>query len=63
MFLNILKISALDILRTFLNIIVSIGCVFIIFHSHKPTGSTKTIINLPLPLPARKGYNNILKKK
>ena len=39
MFLNILKISASNVLKTFLNIIVGIGCTFVIFRSHKPTGS------------------------
>ena len=39
MFLNILKISALNILKMFLNVIVSIGRAIVIFHSHKPTWS------------------------
>ena len=52
-FLNILRISASIVLKTFLSIIVndiivSIECTFLIFHSHKQTGST----NQPLPWPA-----------
>ena len=38
--LNILRISASNVLKMFLNIVVSIGCTFVIFHSHNPTGST-----------------------
>ena len=40
MFLNILRISASNVLKTFLNIIVSIGRAAVIFHSYKPTGRT-----------------------
>ena len=47
-FLNILRISALNVLKTSLNVIVSIECTFVIFHSHKPTGS----LNMPYDLAA-----------
>ena len=40
MFLNILRISAANVLKMLLNIIVSIGCAFDNFHSLKPTRST-----------------------
>ena len=40
MFLNILRISASNVRKTFLNIIVSTGCAVVVFHSYKPTGST-----------------------
>ena len=41
MFSNILKISASNVLKTFFkNISVRIGCTFVVFQSHKPTGST-----------------------
>ena len=43
MFLNILRISASNVLKTFQNIIVSIGCTSVIFYSHKPTGSINTL--------------------
>ena len=48
MFLNILKILASDVLKMFLNIIVStcIGCVVVILHSYKP--ATSSILNWPL---------------
>ena len=40
MFLNILGISASNVLEMLLNTVVSIGCTFIICHSLvKPTGS------------------------
>ena len=39
MFLNILRISASNVLKTFLNVIVSVGCAVVIFNLHKPTGS------------------------
>ena len=49
MFLNILRISALNVLKTFfINKTVTIGCAVTIFHSHKPTGNW----------PARKQDNN-----
>ena len=35
MFLNILRISVSNVLKMFLNIIVSIGCAVVIFHSLK----------------------------
>ena len=40
MFLNILRISVSNVLKTFLNIIVSIGCAVVLFHSYKLNGST-----------------------
>ena len=41
MLLNIsLRISASNVLKMFINIIVSIGRAAVIFHSYKPTGST-----------------------
>ena len=40
MFLNILRISVSNALKMFLNIIVSIGCAVVFFHSCKPTGTT-----------------------
>ena len=40
MLLNVLRISASNVLKTFLYIVDSIGCTYVIFHSHKPTGST-----------------------
>ena len=33
MFLNILRITASNVLKMFLNIIVGVGCTFVIFHS------------------------------
>ena len=42
--LNILSISASEVLKTFLNIIVGLGCVVVIFHSYKPTGSVANIL-------------------
>ena len=36
MFLKILRVSASLVLKTFLNITGSIGCVVVIFHSNKP---------------------------
>ena len=39
-FKNILNTSASNFLRMFLNITVSIGCAVVIYHSHKPIGST-----------------------
>ena len=44
MFLNILRISHSNVLEMFLNVIV--GCAVFIFHSYKPTGSTRTFIKL-----------------
>ena len=44
MFLNILRISASNVLKTFLSIIVGIGgCAVVIFHLHKPTGGINTV--------------------
>ena len=40
---NILRISALDVLKLFLNVIVSIGGAIVIFHSYKPTGGTNAL--------------------
>ena len=53
----VLRILALNNLKIFLNTIVSIGCVVVIFHSYKPTGSTNALYLL-----ARK-QNEILNKK
>ena len=50
MFLTILRISASNILKMFLNIIVGSGCAGIIFHSYKQTGSTGTFIKLAATL-------------
>ena len=59
MFLNILRISASNVPKMFLNTIVSIGCAVVIFHSIKPTGSTNTLsMNQPVPWPTRKKYDN-----
>ena len=48
MFLNILRISASNVLKMFLNTIVSIGRAVVIFHSIKPTGSTNTLYCIEL---------------
>ena len=40
MFLYILRVSVSNVLKTFLNIIVTIGCAVVIFYWCKPTGST-----------------------
>ena len=61
MFLNILKILASDVLKMFLNIIVStcIGCVVVILHSFKP--ATSSILNWSLYATlAAGGYSHIL---
>ena len=42
MFLNILRISASNVLKIFLNLFVIIECAVVIFHSYKPTESTNT---------------------
>ena len=63
--LNILRISDSTVLQTFLNITVNIGCTFVIFHSHKSTGSTNQpevqirVIELAATLaaPTKKKYN------
>ena len=52
MFSSILRISAPNVLKLFLNMIVSIGCPVVIFYSYKPTGRTNT-----LPWPTRKKYD------
>ena len=44
--LNNLRILAPNVLKTFINILVSIGCPVVIFHSHKPTGSKNTLYQL-----------------
>ena len=62
MFLNILRISASNVLKMFLNIIVSIGCSFVIFHSHKSTGSKSPLFLASTCLP-RKEYKINKKKK
>ena len=49
MFLNILRILASNVFKTFLNIIVSIGRTLVIFHSHKPTGSINSLYGIPWP--------------
>ena len=41
MFLNILRISASNVLKTFLNIIVSIGFAVVIFNSYKTNRNHK----------------------
>ena len=45
--LNVLKQFASNVLITFLNIIDSIGCALVIFHSHKPTGSVNALYDCP----------------
>ena len=44
--------------RSFKNLIGSTECIFVIFRSHKQTGSTKTLY-VNWTLPARKRYNNM----
>ena len=43
MFLNILRVSASNVLEMFSNIIVRIGCAVVILHSHKLNGSTNML--------------------
>ena len=43
MFLDILRISVSNVLKMFLNIIVSIGCAVLIFHSYKQMAGEKII--------------------
>ena len=43
MLLNILGVSVSNVLKTFVDRIVSIACTFVIFHSHKPTARKKVI--------------------
>ena len=55
MFLNILRISASNVLKMFLNITVGIGCACVISHSYKPTGKvTGTFIKLAATLAGKK---------
>ena len=42
MFLDTLRISVSNVLKMSLNIVVSTGCTFVIFYSHRPTGSVNT---------------------
>ena len=62
MFLNILRTSASTVFKMFLNIIVSIGCAFVIFHSYKYVQINRkhkyALLNWPLPWPARKKCND-----
>ena len=71
-FLNILRISASNVLRMFFNITVSNGCAFLIFHSHKPTGRIKTLnyqfYNIYISIsiicyPGRQKSNKVVNKK
>ena len=43
MFLKILRISASNVLKIFLNIIVSIGGTVVVSRTLKPTGSTSRL--------------------
>ena len=43
MFSNILRISAANVLKMLLKVIVCIGRAVVIFQSYKPTGSTNTL--------------------
>ena len=43
MFLNILRISALNVLKMFVNTLAGTGSAVVIFHSYKPTGSINTL--------------------
>ena len=54
MFVNILRISVSNVLETFLNIIVGIGCAGVIFHSYRPTRSTRTFTKLATTLASNK---------
>ena len=61
MFLNILRISASNVLKTFfinIFVIVSIGCTSVIFHSRKPTGSINTLYQLPASLASKKASSS-----
>ena len=71
-FLNILRISASNVLRMFFNITVSNGCAFLIFHSHKPIGRIKTLnyqyYNIYISVsiicyPGRQKSNKVVNKK
>ena len=61
MFLNILRISASNVLKMSwksLNIIAGVGCAVVIFHSHKPTGVMNTLYHsAAIPWPATKQRN------
>ena len=46
MVLNVLRISASSVLKMSLNIVVSIGCAIVIFHSYKSTESTNNTLFL-----------------
>ena len=39
---NILRVSTSNVLKMFSNIILSAGCTFVVFHSHKLTGNINT---------------------
>ena len=57
MFLNILRISASNVLKTFFNVIVSIGCTVSVscyFHSQKPTEAHIRFIGLAASLASNK---------
>ena len=64
MFLNILRFSASNVLKTFLNILVSIGCTVVIFQSHKPLESIndKCIFKLAAALAGKKQCNKTMFK-
>ena len=55
MLFNILKISASNALKMFLNIIDSIGRAVVSFHSHKQTGSINVLYQLTAALAHKKG--------
>ena len=42
---------------------ISAGCTFVIFHSHKPTGSMKPLYQLAAIFAGKKKYNNNVKSK
>ena len=44
--LKYLRVSASNVLEMFLNIIISIGCAVVVFHSYKPIRSTNTLFFL-----------------
>ena len=52
MFLNILRISAVKVLKMFLNIIVSIGCAVVISIGTNQPETQIRFIELALPWPA-----------
>ena len=61
--LNILSFSASNVLKMFLNIIVSIGCTFVIFHLYKPTGIKHKYASLISRYSGRQGSNTILNRQ